>query len=452
MVRRLTQSTFAAERFRGSRFHVHSRADGPANRVVVLVHGLGGRGYGTWGDLPARLFDAAGGDATDVAVFDYQSFHRRIARLGRGDVEAWGKQLSDYLREIEDDYRDVFLVGHSQGGLVAESVVRLRLTSQALEGTRGPQPIAALVLVAAPLAGSGWAVPAFAPFVSEFRALKRLGRERAEMQTFFSTYVEKENLAELPGGRVVLPVYAAVATDDVFVSAFSATIGVPDRQIRHLPHGHRSLAKPGAEDPDLVEWLRRLIGERCGVREQSRRQQRHRQDDAGLAPARGPREVVTSFVTDPGGLRWSRVYDEACRAATTADVVVQPRGRAAGSPLDLLVAVHADAEVVTGSQDVRESVRAAEAKCRDDPQLTVGITPVGPAHASAVGIVREWVRPAPAQLFVEGAADVSALREVLARLLQHVIARLPIHVGGSPAGTSLRLDAGGPEDITIGGF
>ena len=120
-------------------------------------------------------------------------------------------------------------------------------------------------------------------------------------------------------------------------------------------------------------------------------------------------------------------------------------------PLDLLVAVHADAEVVAGSQDVRQSVSDAEARCRNDPRLTVGITPVGPGHASAVGIVREWVRPAPAELFVEGAADVGALREVLARLLQHVIARLSIHTGGTPAGTSLRLDAGGPEDMTIGG-
>lgn len=158
--------------------------------------------------------------------------------------------------------------------------------------------------------------------------------------------------------------------------------------------------------------------------------------------------MVTSFVTDPGGLRWSRVYDEACRAATTADVVVQHRGPAAA--LDLLVAVHADAEVVAGSQDVKQSVGAAEARCRDNPNLTVGITPVGPDHASAVGLVREWVRPAPAELFVEGAADVGALREVLARLLQHVITRLPLHAGGSPAGTSLRIDAGGPEDLMIG--
>lgn len=451
LVRRLTQATFAAETFRGSRFHLHCRAGGPADRVVILVHGLGGRGYGTWGDLPGRLFNGGGANATDVAVFDYRSFHRRIARLGRGNVDAWAKELSDYLREIENDYRDVFLIGHSQGGLVAEQVVRDRLTNQALQGARGPQPIAALVLVAAPLAGSGWAVPALASVVSEFRAMKRLGRRRAEMQTFFSTWVERQNLAEVPGGRVVLPVYAAIATEDVFVSEFSATIGVPGGQIRRLPHGHRSLAKPGADDPDLVEWLQRLIDERCGVREQSGRQRRHRGAEAAPAQAPGSRKVVTSFVTDPGGLRWSRIYDEACRAASTADVVVQDRGRAADSPLDLLLAVHADAEVVAGSQDVRQSVRVAKARCRDDPRLTVGITPVGPEHTSAVGIVREWVRPAPAELFVEGAADVGALREVLARLLQHVIVRLPLQAGGRPGGTALRLDADGLEDPTIGG-
>lgn len=451
MVRRLTQSTFAPEPFRGSRFHLHTREGGPADRVVVFVHGLGGRGYATWGGLPARLFEGDGGKATDVGVFDYRSFHRRMVRLGRGNVDAWARQLSRYLRVIEDEYRDVFLIAHSQGGLVAETMVRERLTDRAFESGRGPQPIAGLVLVASPLAGSGWAAPALAPFVSEFRAMKRLGRRSADMHTFFSTRVEKQNLAESAGGRVVLPVYVAVATDDAFVSRFSATVGVPAGQIGEFSHGHRSLAKPRADDPDLLGWLQRLIDERCEVREQSERQRRHRAADAALSPARGPRAVVTSFVTDPSGLRWSSVYDEACRAATTADVVVQHRDRDTGSPLDLLVAVHADAEVVAGSQDVRQSVSAAKARCRDDPRLTVGITPVGPEHASAVGMVREWVRPAPAELFVEGAPDVGALRDVLARLLQHVIARLPLQPGTTSAGTALRLDAGGPDDLTIGG-
>jgi pimeloyl-ACP methyl ester carboxylesterase len=450
LVRRLTQSTFAAMPFRGSRFHLHSRPTRTAERVVVLVHGLGGRGYETWGGLPARLFDGDGGNAPDVAVFDYRSFHRRIPRFGRGDVDAWAKQLSGYLQEIEDEYQDVFLIGHSQGGLVAETVVRERLTDRAFERERGPQPIAGLVLVASPLAGSGWAVPALASVVDEFGAMKRLARRSADMQTFFSTRVERQNLAESAGGRVVLPVYAAVATEDAFVSRFSATIGVPAGQIREFPHGHRSLAKPDADDHDLVAWLQRLIDERCVVREQSGRQRRHRAAEPMPEPAPGTLEVVTSFVTDPSGLRWSRVYDEACRAACTADVVVRHRGQTARAPLDLLVAVHDDAEVVAGSQDVVQTVRAAEARCRDDPRLTVGITPVGPKHASAVVIVRDWVRPAPAEFFVEGAADVGALREVLARLLQHVIARLPLHAGGGQGGTGLRLDAG-PNDPTIRG-
>lgn len=445
--------TFRPETFRGSRFHLHSRPGGPADRVVVLVHGLGGRGYGTWGSLPARLFHGAGGAASDVGVFDYRSFHRRIARLGRGDVDAWAKQLSGYLDEIEDEYQDVFLVGHSQGGLVAETVVRTRLTDRAFAGAGGPQPIAALVLVAAPLAGSGWAAPALASAINEFRAMKRLARQSAEMQTFFATRVERQNLAESTGGRVVLPSYAAVATDDAFVSEFSATIGVPAGQIRHFPHGHRSLAKPGNDEPDLVEWLQRQIDERCAVREQARRQRRHHGSEAAPGQTRAPRQVVTSFLTDPGGLRWSRVYDEACRAASTADVVVQDRGRVGGTAIDLLVAVHVDTEVVAGTPEVKESVGVAEARCRDDARLTVGITAVGPEHAAAVRIVRAWLRPLPAdrELFVEGVADVAALRDVLSRLLQHVIVRLPLHVGSPSAGTALRLEAGAPNVPANGG-
>lgn len=391
----------------------------------------------------------------DVALFDYRSFHRRIPRFGRGDVDAWAKQLSGYLREIEDEYRDVFLIGHSQGGLVAETVVRERLTDRAFERERerGPQPIAALVLVASPLAGSGWAVPALASVVNEFGAMKRLGRRSADMQTFFSTRVERQNLAEAAGGRIVLPVYAAVATDDAFVSRFSATIGVPGGQVRDFPHGHRSLAKPVADDPDLVGWLQRLIDERCSVRDQERRQRRHSRPEAPTGPAREQRQVVASLLTDPGGLRWSRVYDEACRAASTADVVVQDRGRAVGAPVDLLVAVHSDAEFVAGTADVKESVGAAEARCRRDASLTVGIAPVGPDHAVAERIVRGWLAPVPAdhELFVEGAPDVVGLRDVLSRLLQHVIARLPLQPGGTHPGRALRLDTGGPYDTMNGG-
>jgi hypothetical protein len=40
----------------------------PRRTLVVLVHGLGGRGYETWGQLPERLFSGADGPAVDIGL------------------------------------------------------------------------------------------------------------------------------------------------------------------------------------------------------------------------------------------------------------------------------------------------------------------------------------------------------------------------------------------------
>lgn len=66
--------------------------------LVLLVHGLGGRGSQTWEDLPELLLDQDAqlpGRPVDVAVFDYASGLRRLRRLTSAALGPVEKELTD---------------------------------------------------------------------------------------------------------------------------------------------------------------------------------------------------------------------------------------------------------------------------------------------------------------------------------------------------------------------
>jgi hypothetical protein len=88
LVNQLSQLEFAAVAFDSGRFNLHVVPDGVRRPLVVLVHGLNGRGYQTWGEIPERLFSGADGPAVDVGVFDYRSGIRGLSRRA-GKFEFW---------------------------------------------------------------------------------------------------------------------------------------------------------------------------------------------------------------------------------------------------------------------------------------------------------------------------------------------------------------------------
>ncbi len=75
------QSLFEPVPLHGAHFNVRTRG---AARLVVLVHGFGGRGYATWGSLPAALFTWPSEEAVAVAVYDCPSYRERVPGLGGG--------------------------------------------------------------------------------------------------------------------------------------------------------------------------------------------------------------------------------------------------------------------------------------------------------------------------------------------------------------------------------
>jgi hypothetical protein len=425
VVNRLRQSRFVPARFDSGGFNLHAAPDMPRRPLVVLVHGLGGRGYETWNQLPERLFSGADGPAVDIGVYDYRSGLRRL--LGRAsDFDFWARQLGGHLRDLEAKYSDIFLVGHSMGGLLIETVARNHLQARAFDGEESSGALAALVVVASPRAGSGWAVPLLGPLRPEIRILKRLNERSADVATFYATRVERRNVATAAPGVVVLPVYAALGGSDRLVSYFSATVGVPATQQRHLEAGHSSIVRPALWDAELIGWLHRdVITARLEVRAQAARERRHAAHRPP-ATAADPRPlIVTRFISDSSGLPWEEIYNETRRAATTTAVAVHDARYVPGAEIDLLIAVHHADLVLARNPTVRAIVLQARAERDQQSSMSVGICPVGAPFDAAEAIVREWLGECPPSVYVIGAADAAGLREVLARLLQLIIDRDP---------------------------
>jgi pimeloyl-ACP methyl ester carboxylesterase len=411
-------------RFDAGRFNLHQHVTqgGPRPPLVVLVHGLGGRGYESWGHLPYHLCSGIGGPPLDVAVYDYRSGLRRVGHRS-GGFGFWVDQLAGHVRQVEAQYSNIVLVGHSLGGLLIEAVAVDFLRVRAMQDRGGPSSLAALIFVASPRAGSGWAVPLFRPVLREIAVLRRLSPHSADMDAFFATSVERLNVAVAAPGREILPMYAAVGGSDRLVGRFSAAFSVPTTQRLHLDAGHGSIKN----DPHIVRWLHRVISERLEVRAQAARERRHAAHHVATTMPDPRPVVVTSIVSDPSGLRWEELYSKVCRDATTTTVTVQDVREVPGAEVDLLIAVHDADLIVAANPAVRDSVRRVRAERDRHGAMLVGICPVGAEFRKAEATLHQWLAAGPmtTSVYVEGAADTVGLRGVLARLLQVVIDRDP---------------------------
>jgi hypothetical protein len=319
------------------------------------------------------------------------------------------------------------MIGHSLGGLLVESVAVDYLQRRAMSPQARPPVLAALVVVASPRAGSGWAVRPLEWLIPEAKVLRRLAPRSATVDEFFTTYVERHNLASGAAGVVVLPVYAALGGGDKIVGQFSAAFGVPTTQRLYLDADHSSIVKPDSQDKQLLGWLHGLFIARLEVRAQAAREQQHFAHRTAPTAADPRPTVVTRFLSDTSGLRWEELYNEARHAATTTAVAVHDARDVSGAEFDLLIAVHDADLVVAANPAVRAIVLEARRERDRRSSISVGICPVGANFRAAEATVGEWLAEcAPTtSVYVNGAADAAGLRGVLATLFQLVIGRDP---------------------------
>ena len=251
-----TQDTFAppenAPQLLDEPLVVHRRSDKRKHReLIVLLHGLGGARYGsgsTWGNLPRFLFEDF--PQCELGLYSYRTLLRRLPFWSSIELEQEAEVLGDAIRNYEQ-FRRVYLVGHSMGGMLAMGAVAYLLRIQAHEAV---ERIKGLLLLATPQLGSV-RVPWIAQlFSADFRALRVHGRYVLETTRAFANSV---HLAEEPPveERAHLPTWALMADADRWVDRVSASAFLPSAQTSTVRKSHRTICKPVDQSDPGYEYL-----------------------------------------------------------------------------------------------------------------------------------------------------------------------------------------------------
>ncbi|MYS87773.1 hypothetical protein [Embleya scabrispora] len=429
MVKKISRRDFSVVEFDSSRVNLHLHEDDRRKSLSVFVHGLGGRGYKTWGRLPGMIFNGGEGmPPADVAVYDYESGLRALFRRG-ADPAFHAAQLREALDRLSDDYGEIYIAAHSLGGLIAHSAVHSYLADVAFDGGPEVTPIAALALFASPSVGSRWGDLMPSLLFREKRWLQRLPPQPSEAIQFFATRVEGHAVGTTGGRRFLLPRYAAVGDKVRFVNRISATFAIDKDQITYLAGTHSSIVKPAFDDLAQLRWLHEIMTKVDLARTQLRREAadaaRHR---AGAATP--PPSPVTRLLVGSQGARWAEIYDEVRLGFSESAAAVEDHRRRPDLPITLIFAVVGAKAVLERRHTITTIVSTACGAYTSD-QVPVGIFVVGTNASAAEAVIHDSLPTdmAPGPFFVQGTASEEGLRNLMWR-------RLVAEFGTAPPRTS----------------
>lgn len=242
--------------------------DPAKKRLVVLVHGFGSS-KACWAPL-MKLFgeDPQISAAFDVACFEYPTtwfntrFLRRLPRL----LEI-ARSLDAFLElQALKAYREVILVGHSQGGLVIQSYLVDKLSRGRVEDL---YRIRQVMLIATPNLGSTLLSPArkllsiFAPNVQE-RALRVFDTEITEMRAAITERVVGTNGRDAVAWPIPIQCFWGTI-DKVVVEAsargpFDTDLAIP------LNGDHFTILQPASRDHESYRAIAEALLDPCGHR------------------------------------------------------------------------------------------------------------------------------------------------------------------------------------------
>ncbi|MFE5341829.1 alpha/beta hydrolase [Isoptericola sp. NPDC056578] len=409
--------------------NLHAHAGMEAKTLIILLHGLGGHAYRTWGNLPGYLFDRMD-PVTDIAVYDYRS-GLRLLWGSRGNYDHWVPQFVEHFRELAKSYEAIFLVGHSQGGKIAEDAARILLQSINLSGPNQPatanrenQSLAALIFLASPRAGATLVSGLTAHLLPTLEPLRLFGPRSVETEEFYSSHVERQNTAHSHRTHI-LPAYAAIAGGDQFVSTFSAAHGIPSSQRKHLSTTHTKIAKPSHSQSELVQWICQIVSDVVSVRAQRTRDIQHTAPVAPLNNRTPEGIVIAELQSDPSGSDYGTIFLEECAAASNDDIEIVNGDELDSDRIDVLLAAHDAERFLSRHHAAKQSVDNAHAKRLSGAANWAAIYPVGPRSNEAGAIIEDWLASkehAP-MLFVKAVASVDEFREDLARALAVAVTR-----------------------------
>lgn len=250
----------------GDGLTVHHTPGRACNRLIVFVHGWGGKGYVTWGDLPRVMFQAL--PSADIGVFDYVSGKRRM-RGHSPDLNEVSDSLLTQLNALQ--YPEIIFIAHSMGGVVTSTTIRHSHQQARLHGKASVAArTRAFIALASPRAGIKWLPVAV---TRDAAYLRSHGATVAENDQFFTdqvnTYFEHG-----PTRRYNIPIWAGAADGDRIVDPFSSKFGIPSDQRATFRGTHTSFLR----HRDLSQWLKQVCGSVLGVPREVRQ--------SGAAPLR----------------------------------------------------------------------------------------------------------------------------------------------------------------------
>ncbi|GAA4672354.1 alpha/beta fold hydrolase [Nocardioides nanhaiensis] len=365
--------------FDDSGLHVHRYEGVTGHSLVVFVHGWGGSGYTTWGELPNQIYD----DPTlpaDVALFDYVSGARRRVN-NNPDLETVAEELQTQVESTP--YERIVFVCHSMGGVVASAALRLSLESVS---SRTRQPLAhrtiGIVFLASPRAGVR---PLIFGRSKDARFLRSQNDVVARNDRFFTNRVDPHLERSAPT-KLWIPLWAGRATSDAIVTHFSSAYGIPSDQSVPFRGDHRSFL----HKQDLRDWVLKACRSSLLHVVQA-------------PPDSATPAIRTQFRGHPEHSHWEDAYHEAVTKfqEKSKGIVVfdATHGQRRGEPLDLRVRV-----IPADLFDVRDYAVDFERYAQELASgllHTLGVVPfggLGLAVASEVAAqfveIPAWVSPA----------------------------------------------------------
>lgn len=229
-------------------------------KLILFLHGFGGRRYPTWGDLPCYLFE----DCPDasLALYDYRSGQRALRPVSAIDLRDLARELADIIRDA--DFTRVVLIGHSMGGLLAKAVVKDLLDSGSRSADDVPaiRRIAGLILMATPQAGSLWVPPMLGALTVNFRVLRTHSRFVVELTDTFRNKIDTSGRrAYDPLYEVSIPTFGVIGLRDKMVDRLSSSLDLSRDQCKHVQATHKDIVKPRSKQDGAYAWILAKIQE-----------------------------------------------------------------------------------------------------------------------------------------------------------------------------------------------
>lgn len=412
---------------------VLQRSDRPAPVLLLLVHGLGG-GLRTWGDLPALLL-SRGDPIVDVGIYDYTSGLRRFGVSLAASATTVVRQLADELTALS--YASVIVVGHSMGGVIAQDVVR-QLHSSEFPPYGRTRKVIGLILLAAPRAGST-RVPRWL-YTKDARYLRAHSEVAVAIERFFHQHVATECVDHEPEPKLPIPVFAAVASNDRWVSEFSAGFGIPASQVRRFSRTHSSLVNVVDANDPVFTWL-------CEQISRILEAGRLRAVAASTETTQGL--VVVQFSGHALEPTWDTAYLQALAAVNSTSAMRVLDARSSVTDVSLAVTIRAIrlSDVHTGI--VRNDLKGDDARQRTSGRLSLAIAVVGTTDPEIIDGVYELVGTGPTGTtrWIVGVADAAALRSTIHRWVFATVDRLSIGIDAHRFQDDVRNDAITSQEI-----